>query len=292
MILFYFRKRATNVLVVSNITIEGQNARLLELNENLRKSESTLRHSNTTKDKFISIIAHDLKNPMHSIGFSADLMINYFDSLNDDKKKDHLKGIYKTSNHAYDLLENLLHWAMAQSKSMNYEPDEINVSEIIKDVVDLSFGSADNKNIIIINNINTPYIVYADKNMIETVVRNLLSNSIKFCNENGTIELSFYIVNEYAIIEITDNGIGIPEKSLEKLFKIEEQISTPGTMKESGTGLGLLLCKEFVNINRGDIWVDSIFGHGSTFKFTIPMNKNARFVSKEEIQQTLKGFIK
>ncbi|PKL81235.1 MAG: hypothetical protein CVV25_00380 [Ignavibacteriae bacterium HGW-Ignavibacteriae-4] len=289
MVLFYFRKRATNVLVVSNITIEGQNARLLELNENLRKSESTLRHSNTTKDKFISIIAHDLKNPMHSIGFSADLMLNYFDNLNDDKKKDHLKGIYKTSNHAYDLLENLLHWAMAQSKSMNYEPDDINVGEIIKDVVDLSFGSAENKNVGIINNINTPYKVYADRNMIETVVRNLLSNSIKFSNENGTIELSFYIVNEYAIIEIKDNGIGIPEKSLEKLFKIEEQISTPGTMKESGTGLGLLLCKEFVNINRGDIWVESIYGQGATFKFTVPMNKNAKFVSKEEIQQTLKG---
>ncbi len=292
MILFYFRKRATNVLVVSNITIEGQNARLLELNENLRKSESTLRHSNTTKDKFISIIAHDLKNPMHSIGFSADLMINYYDSLNDDKKKVHLKGIYKTSNHAYDLLENLLHWARAQSKSMTYEPKDINVSGIIKDVVDLSFGSADNKSVTIVNNVNTPYQVYADRNMIETVVRNLLSNSIKFSNENGTIELSLYIVNEYAIIEVSDNGIGIPEKSLEKLFKIEEQISTPGTMKESGTGLGLLLCKEFVNINRGDIWVESIYGQGSTFKFTIPMNKNARFVSKEEIQQSLKGLNK
>ncbi|MFA7325480.1 MAG: tetratricopeptide repeat-containing sensor histidine kinase [Candidatus Kapaibacterium sp.] len=289
MVLFYFRKRATNVLVVSNITIEGQNARLLELNENLRKSESTLRHSNTTKDKFISIIAHDLKNPMHSIGFSADLMLNYFDNLNDDKKKDHLKGIYKTSNHAYDLLENLLHWAMAQSKSMNYDPDDVNVGEIIRDVVDLSFGSADNKNVSIINHINSPYKVYADRNMIETVVRNLLSNSIKFSNENGTIELSFYIVNEYAIIEIKDNGVGIPEKSLEKLFKIEEQISTPGTMKESGTGLGLLLCKEFVNINRGDIWAESIYGHGATFKFTVPMNRNAKFVSKEEIQQTLKG---
>ncbi len=292
MILFYFRKRATNVLVVSNITIEGQNARLLELNENLRKSESTLRHSNTTKDKFISIIAHDLKNPMHSIGFSADLMLNYYESLNDEKKKIHLKGIYKTSNHAYDLLENLLHWARAQSKSMTYEPKEVNVSSIIKDVVDLSFSSADNKNVNIINHIDTPFNVYADRNMIETVVRNLLSNSIKFSHENGTIELSFYIVNEYAIIEVSDNGIGIPDESLEKLFKIEEQISTPGTMKESGTGLGLLLCKEFVNINRGDIWVESIYGSGSTFKFTIPMNKNARFVSKEEIQQSLKGLNK
>jgi signal transduction histidine kinase len=292
MILFYFRKRATNVLVVSNITIEGQNARLLELNENLRKSESTLRHSNTTKDKFISIIAHDLKNPMHSIGFSADLMINYYDSLNDEKKKVHLKGIYKTSNHAYDLLENLLHWARAQSKSMTYEPKEVNISSIIKDVVDLSFGSADNKNLDILNHVDTSFFVYADRNMIETVVRNLLSNSIKYCHENGTIELSFYIVNEYAVIEISDNGIGIPGDALEKLFMIEEQISTPGTMKESGTGLGLLLCKEFVNINRGDIWVESTYGQGATFKFTIPMNKNARFVSKEEIQQSLKGLNK
>lgn len=292
MVLFYFRKRATNVLVLSNITIEGQNARLLELNENLRKSESTLRHSNTTKDKFISIIAHDLKNPMHSIGFSADLMINYYHNLDDDKKLVHLKGIYKTSNHAYDLLENLLHWARAQSKAISYEPNNINISEVIKDVVDLSFNSADNKNVSILNNVTKSYDVYVDRNMIETVIRNLLSNSIKFSNENGKIEISLFVIKEYAIIEVNDNGIGIPENIIDKLFKIEEQISTPGTMKESGTGLGLLLCKEFVTINRGDIWVESIFGEGSTFKFTIPMNKNAQFVSKEEIQQRLKGLNK
>ncbi|MEZ4723434.1 MAG: tetratricopeptide repeat-containing sensor histidine kinase [Candidatus Kapaibacterium sp.] len=292
MVLFYFRKRATNVLVLSNITIEGQNARLLELNENLRKSESTLRHSNTTKDKFISIIAHDLKNPMHSIGFSADLMINYYNNLDDDKKLVHLKGIYKTSNHAYDLLENLLHWARAQSKAISYEPNNINISEVIKDVVDLSFNSADNKNVSILNNVTKSYDVYVDRNMIETVIRNLLSNSIKFSNENGKIEISLFVIKEYAIIEVNDNGIGIPENIIDKLFKIEEQISTPGTMKESGTGLGLLLCKEFVTINRGDIWVESIFGEGSTFKFTIPMNKNAQFVSKEEIQQRLKGLNK
>lgn len=292
MVLFYFRKRATNVLVLSNITIEGQNARLLELNENLRKSESTLRHSNTTKDKFISIIAHDLKNPMHSIGFSADLMINYYNNLDDDKKLVHLKGIYKTSNHAYDLLENLLHWARAQSKAISYEPNNINISEVIKDVVDLSFNSADNKNVCILNNVTKSYDVYVDRNMIETVIRNLLSNSIKFSNENGKIEISLFVIKEYAIIEVNDNGIGIPENIIDKLFKIEEQISTPGTMKESGTGLGLLLCKEFVTINRGDIWVESIFGEGSTFKFTIPMNKNAQFVSKEEIQQRLKGLNK
>lgn len=292
MVLFYFRKRATNVLVLSNITIEGQNARLLELNENLRKSESTLRHSNTTKDKFISIIAHDLKNPMHSIGFSADLMINYYHNLDDDKKLVHLKGIYKTSNHAYDLLENLLHWARAQSKAISYEPNNINISEVIKDVVDLSFNSADNKNVSILNNVTKSYDVYVDRNMIEAVIRNLLSNSIKFSNENGKIEISLFVIKEYAIIEVNDNGIGIPENIIDKLFKIEEQISTPGTMKESGTGLGLLLCKEFVTINRGDIWVESIFGEGSTFKFTIPMNKNAQFVSKEEIQQRLKGLNK
>lgn len=288
MVLFYFRKRASNVLVVSNLTIEGQNARLLELNENLRKSESTLRHSNTTKDKFISIIAHDLKNPMHSIGFSADLMINYFDNFNDDKKIEHLKGIYKTSNHAYDLLENLLHWARAQSKSMTYEPDNINLGILVKDVIDLTYSSAENKKIVMTSHILNNDYVYADRNMIETVIRNLISNSIKFCSEGDLIELATYSFNDYMVIIVSDNGIGIQEQVIDKIFKIEEQISTPGTMKESGTGLGLLLCKEFVNINRGDIWVESIQGQGATFKFTLPMNKKAKFVSKEIIQQKLR----
>lgn len=288
MVLFYFRKRASNVLVVSNLTIEGQNARLLELNENLRKSESTLRHSNTTKDKFISIIAHDLKNPMHSIGFSADLMINYFDNLNDEKKIDHLKGIYKTSNHAYDLLENLLHWARAQSKSMTYEPEDIDLGLVIKDVVDLSFSSAENKKIYINNQIDYNNYVYADRNMIETVTRNLISNSIKFCNEGNTISISYLSINDYIVVVVNDDGIGIPDKTIDKIFKIEEQISTPGTMKETGTGLGLLLCKEFVNINRGDIWVESTYGKGATFKFTLPKTKKSKFVSKEIVQQKLR----
>lgn len=289
LVLFYFRKRATNVLVVSNITIENQNARLLELNENLRKNEYTLRHSNTTKDKFISIIAHDLKNPMHSIGFSADLMINYYSNLNDEKKIDHLKGIYKTSNHAYDLLENLLHWARAQSKSMNYEPESLDLGTLVKDVVDLSFSSADNKKIEIINNIEQNSIAYADRNMIDTVTRNLVSNSIKFTNENGKIEISLFTVEEYVIIEIKDNGVGIQEKNIDKIFKIEEQISTPGTMKESGTGLGLLLCKEFVDINRGDIWVESVYGEGSSFKFSMPKTMSSKYISKEVLQQYLKS---
>lgn len=291
LVLFYFRKRATNVLVVSNITIENQNARLLELNENLRKNEFTLRHSNTTKDKFISIIAHDLKNPMHSIGFSADLMINYYNNLNDEKKIDHLKGIYKTSNHAYDLLENLLHWARAQSKSMNYEPENLDLGEIIRSVVDLSFSSAENKKIEIVNNVIQNSTVYADKNMLDTVTRNLLSNSIKFTNENGKIEISLYTVEDYYIVEIKDNGVGIKDTTIDKLFKIEEQISTPGTMKESGTGLGLLLCKEFIDINRGDIWVESVYGVGTSFKFSIPKSISAKYVSKEVLQQHLKSTI-
>jgi signal transduction histidine kinase len=291
MILFYFRKRATSMLVYSNVTIENQNAVLLELNEDLRKNEYILRHANTTKDKFLSIIAHDLKNPMHSIGFSADLMINYFDTLTDEKKVDHLKGIYKTSNHAYDLLENLLHWARAQSESLNYEPEISDLGALVKSVVDLSYSSAENKKITIVDNVSPNSMAYFDRNMIDTVVRNLVSNSIKFSNENGKIEVYLYRFLEYVCVEVRDNGIGISEEVIDKIFKIEEQISTRGTMKESGTGLGLLLCKEFVNINRGDIWVNSVLGEGTSFIFSLPTTKTAIYVSKETLQQQLQKLI-
>lgn len=288
MILFYFRKRATSVLVYSNVTIENQNAVLLDLNEDLRRNEYVLRHANTTKDKFLAIIAHDLKNPMHSIGFSADLMINYFDTLSDEKKINHLKGIYKTSHHAHALLENLLHWARTQSKSLKYVPEHSDLSELVVNVIDLSYSSAENKKLELINNVQDKIMAYFDKNMIDTVIRNLVSNSIKFSNTSGRIEVNLYKIEGYAIVEIKDNGVGIPENSIDKIFKIEEHLSTQGTAKETGTGLGLLLCKEFVNMNRGYIWVDSVYGEGTSFKFSLPLSKITKNVSKEVLEQGFK----
>lgn len=288
MVLFYIRKRASNVLVVSNNIIEGQNARLLELNENLRKKESGLRHSNNTKDKFISIIAHDLKNPMHSIGFSADLMINYYETLNDDKKKNHLNGILKTSTHTYELLENLLDWARAQSKSMSFEPKKLNYMHIVRNAVELSISSAQNKQIDIIDVTKEEFEVFADKNMVDAVLRNLISNSIKFSHPKSKILIKYKKVNDYIVTTIQDFGVGITQEKQNKLFRIEEQVSTPGTNKESGTGLGLLLCKEFITINKGDIWVESEEGVGSEFKFTLPISEDSITVSKETIQHSFK----
>jgi len=289
MVLFYIRKRASNVLVISNNVIEGQNAKLLELNENLRKKESGLRHSNNTKDKFISIIAHDLKNPMHSIGFSADLMLNYYENLDDDKKKNHLSGILKTSTHTYELLENLLDWARAQSKSMSFEPKLLNYKYIVRNAIELSISSAQNKKIEIEDITKEDYDVFADKNMIDAVLRNLISNSIKFSNADSRITVKYKKVNDYLVTTIQDQGIGIPKKAMDKLFRIEEQVSTPGTNKESGTGLGLLLCKEFITINRGDIWVESEEGVGSEFKFTLPISEKSTITSKESIQHKFKN---
>ncbi len=289
MVLFYIRKRASNVLVISNNVIEGQNAKLLELNENLRKKESGLRHSNNTKDKFISIIAHDLKNPMHSIGFSADLMLNYYENLDDDKKKNHLSGILKTSTHTYELLENLLDWARAQSKSMSFEPKLLNYKFIVRNAIELSISSAQNKQIKIEDLTMEDCEVFADKNMIDAVLRNLISNSIKFSNPNSKISVKYKKVNDYLVTTIQDQGIGIPKKAKDKLFRIEEQVSTPGTNKESGTGLGLLLCKEFITINRGDIWVESEEGVGSEFKFTLPISEKSTITSKETIQHKFKN---
>jgi len=207
---------------VSNNIIEGQKARLLELNENLRKKKIGLRHSNNTKDKFISIIDHDLKNPMHSIGFSADLMINYYESMNDEKKKNHLNGILKTSTHTYELLENLLDGARAQSKSMSFEPKKLNYIHIVRNTIELSVSSAQNKQIDIMDITKEDYEVFADKNMIDAVLRNLISNSIKFSHPNSKILVKYKKVNDYIVTTIQDFGVGISQKSLNKLFRIEE----------------------------------------------------------------------
>jgi signal transduction histidine kinase len=255
----------------NEVVLEKQ---LQKANNDLLDSEHRLRLLNATKDLFFSIIAHDLKNPFTAqMGF-ARIIKNQFDTLNKSKIIEYVDLIYNASEHSYKLLENLLEWSRSQTGKINYKPTNIGLNWIIADVVQLLNSTAVNKEITIKNQIHNETKVYADENMLKTILRNLISNAIKFTPRGGVIKLELTtepsVHNGFVEISITDNGVGIEEKNLNKLFRIEQKLSTYGTEDERGTGLGLILCKEFISKHGGDIKVESKKNIGSTFRFTIP----------------------
>ena len=236
----------------------------------LKKTEVDLRQSNITKDKFFSIISHDLRGPFNALlGFSDILLSSH--KMFDEEKRDHIiKSIHTSANNAYKLLENLLTWSRSQLKSINYLPNRIRLNTIMADTLLDIESQANTKNMKIINTLSENLTVYIDKNMIATVLRNLISNAIKFTEKTGKITISSYVDENNTIVSIADTGVGINKDQLEKLFDISVKTSTVGTDSETGTGLGLVLCKEFVENHGGKIWVESEIGIGSKFIFSIP----------------------
>ena len=246
---------------------------LLSLNVKLSESEHQLKLANQTKDKFFSIIAHDLRNPFVPIINSSDLLINYPEKLNSIEQQKLIKMINRSSKDVYALLENLLQWARTQNGSIDFYPEEENIYSSFRKIVRMVYPQAEQKSIEFVCNLTNDIIINYDVNMINTVIRNLLTNAIKFTPENGKIEIG-KIENDTAatklIFYIKDNGTGMDSDTMDKLFKLEHKISQNGTSGESGTGLGLIICKEFIELHGGKIWVESELGKGSTFYFSLP----------------------
>ena len=276
------REQAQNLQEV-NVILEERQEKIQQQSEEinkqsqiLKKANSQLEQLNATKNKFFSIIAHDLKNPFQAIfGFSELLLRNYGDF--DEPQKMELLGMIKTSSEsAYDLLENLLQWARTQTDRIKYNPANTNMGELIEQNITLSNPSAENKHITLVQEISCTRPAYADKNMINLVLRNLISNAIKFTNDGGvvTVQCSMDDKNKNMLsISVADTGIGIAEDNINKLFHIDEYFSTTGTAGEGGTGLGLIICKEFVEKNKGTISIHSELNVGTTFTFTLPAGK-------------------
>ncbi len=241
-----------------------------EILENQRK----LREANASKDKFFSIIAHDLKNPVYNLISLSDFLIKNVDTWKLEKIKEFVKYINETSKQGFNLLENLLVWARSQTGKLEKKPMTFDVNALIIENIALHKNLAMNKNIEIQKVLEEDSNIYADVNMISTVIRNLISNAIKYTNIEGKInihtETQIYKNRSYQKIIIQDSGVGISKKDIDRLFVIDKSFSTPGTNEEKGTGLGLILCKEFVKNNFGDIWVESEIGIGSKFIFTVP----------------------
>ncbi len=240
--------------------------------EALEKSEASLKESNATKDKFFSIIAHDLKSPFNALMGFSDILLRKHKEYDHQKREKIIRMINKSSKSAYSLLENLLTWSRSQSGKINYSPEKLELKIVLFETMFGLQAQANNKEVEIINNIYENETIFADKNMITTVLRNLISNAIKFTNKKGTVTISAkkQTDNNFIEISISDTGIGIPKERIGDLFRIDKNKSTQGTENETGTGLGLILCKEFAEKHAGKIWVESEEEKGSSFIFTIP----------------------
>ncbi len=238
--------------------------------QQLKESEQKLKEANASKDKFFSIIAHDLKNPLQEILLASHMIIKNNQRGEHENLDTNIKHIHSSVTHVTELLQNLLQWSRSQSGTINFSPDYIDMHYLVGKVSKLLSTKAMKKNITLANNIDEDLVCYCDSNMIETVIRNLVSNALKFTHDKGIIEINSFEDEQNTTIEIKDNGIGISEEDLSKLFRIDVHHTTIGVQKEEGTGLGLILCQEFVEKNNGKIWVESKLGSGSSFKFTLP----------------------
>lgn len=236
----------------------------------LREAQKNLREANATKDKFFSIIAHDLKNPFNALLGLSKLLLQNFDIFDDEKKMHFIQGIFQSSEQGYKLLENLLDWSRMQTGKINWTPSEIDLCTYAFENISLLKTGAENKNISLYSDISKDTIIYADANMVTMIIRNLVSNAIKFTHEGGEVKISSETKGNEEEITISDTGVGIRPETIEKLFRIDNHHSTLGTANEQGTGLGLILCREFIEKNGGKIWIESEVGKGSEFKFTLP----------------------
>lgn len=240
----------------------------------LIESEAQFRELNATKDILFSILGHDLRGPIGNISVLSELLIEAVKDVDLVESEQYLGMINSTAKNTLILLDNLLNWAKSQTGQFNFKSDKINISSSIQEVLELSNANAKTKNISL-NLVKLDEIeVNSDEEIFKTILRNLISNAIKFTKPGGNIDVLVISKQKQVEITISDNGIGINEETCKKLFSISSNISSLGTANEVGSGFGLFLCKEFVEKLGGRIWVESEEGKGSDFKFTLPLNKS------------------
>jgi PAS domain S-box-containing protein len=239
--------------------------------EKIKEINTALSESNKTKDKFFSIISHDLRGPLSGLMQLLEILADEFSSLEEQEKFRLISEAGTSAKGTYNLMENLLEWSRIQSGKMEYQPKRINLLKLVSEMVSLYSQNIKNKNIGLEINIQNKIIVFADKKMSETVLRNLISNAIKFTYPSGSISIASEVKDDFVIVKVRDTGCGIGAEDMLNLFRLDVSYSTKGTENESGTGLGLILCKDLVERQGGKIWLESKINEGSTFYFTIPL---------------------
>ncbi len=239
----------------------------------LKQSEARLKELNTTKDKLFSIIGHDLKGPLNNILGFSELIDEGYENLSREEIQKYNNLIYTLSKNVSELLENLLTWSRAQREKLVNTPQNISLRFMVERCFNLLENPAEQKQIALENNVPSEIVVFADEEMITTVIRNLISNSIKFTKRGGKISVSAKQNNGSVVTEIRDTGIGIQKNQIKNLFKPDVNHSSQGTDGEKGTGLGLIICKDFVEKNNGEIWVESDPENGTSFYIDLPEEK-------------------
>jgi signal transduction histidine kinase len=243
---------------------------LKQKEEKIITTNKELEKLNSEKDKLFSIIAHDLRSPFHGLLGLTEVMVKDSHEMSSEEITNYSSSLHELVVNLYSLLENLLEWAQFQKGSLTFMPKELNLSDIFSHSIDSTKQRAIQKEIIILNEIPETLKIYADEKMINSVLRNLLSNSVKFTRKNGIVVGKAREIEEGMVeISVTDSGVGIPRNTVAKLFKLGEKVGSKGTANELSTGLGLVICKDFVEKNGGRIWVESKENIGTTFYFTV-----------------------
>lgn len=264
-----------NGIIVSLADITSQKKNERKLSQSLKQIEITnnkLESIIKEKDKFFSIIAHDLKSPFSGFLGLTNLFSTEITKLTVNELIEYSKSLNYSAENLFKLLENLLEWSMLHRGMKHFSPEILPLNYIINNNLDLIDAKAKIKEIKLINKIEIEFQIFADTQMLNGIIRNLLSNALKFTPRGGSIEIDAIDISNKIRVSIKDNGIGMNKLMLSKLFNIGEKTSRNGTEDESSTGLGLLLCKEYVEKHKGTIWVESTVGIGTTFYFTIPNN--------------------
>jgi signal transduction histidine kinase len=248
------------------------NLLLEEKNSEIEEQARSLRKLVATKDKLFSIIGHDLKNPFNAIMGFGNLLIDDYDNLSDKQRISFINHISNATNKANNLLENLLTWSTTQRGEIKVDLEIINIRDCINDQMELYKNTIKHKSISVVNSVNADAQIMTDRNMVCLVIRNLLNNALKFSNKEGNVYINIQEDNEYANISIKDEGVGMNKEVLKNLFNLEHNVTTKGTLEETGTGLGLVICHEFMKTLGGKIWAESEEGKGSTFYFSLPFS--------------------
>ena len=264
----YLEDNAGNItgIISSGEDITKEKKMLMELKE----SENRLKELNASKDKFFSIVAHDIRSPFTALLGFTQILDEEFGELTAEEINEIVHSLRKTANNIFEFIEGLLDWSRVQSNKIEIKPIRLKLFNVIQDVFVLLSSVALAKKVRIVIDVPKDLFVLADENVVNTVLRNLVSNAIKFTSENDTITISVEDSGEEKIVVcVRDTGVGLTEEIKSKLFKLDEHISELGTNKEKGTGLGLLLCKDLLEKQQNKIWVESNKNEGSTFKFTL-----------------------
>ncbi|MBD3224339.1 MAG: HAMP domain-containing protein [Caldithrix sp.] len=241
--------------------------------EALQSANKQLKEANATKDKMYAIVSHDLRNPFSSMRLLAELLYNDYNDFDEQERKEYIKHIKDASEYAFKLMEDLLQWSRLQREKFKPNPEIVHIADIIQEMIHLFRADAELKKIDMHSHVSEDITVYADFNMSKTIFRNLLNNALKFTGKDGRIDISAEKGDDVVRITVADSGVGMSETELQHLFKIDEAYSQRGTADEHGTGLGLLLCKEFVEMSGGTIEAESEPGQGSRFIITLPASE-------------------